>query len=187
MIEPVRPAVEPEEDGAVVVGRDRDRFVVRDGLVACGCERFARSERSEPLWVKRRQVGEDGPNGRPRDVLSQIHPVRADVGDGPKIGRSARLDSPVVILGIEQPVLHVRPGDGEQAAQITAQHALADFAAERIVPHVVIDRRDLAWPRAGQSHELSGFAGGSGERFLANHVAAGFEHGLCLVEVRGVW
>ena len=56
--------------------------------------------------------------------------MRADIGDGPQIRRATGLDSPVVILRIEQPILDIRPRDRKQSAEITARDALADFAAD---------------------------------------------------------
>ena len=67
--------------------------------------------------VKRGQIGKNGLDRRADQKLGQVHPVGADVGDGAKICPAVGLDPPVVVVGVEQPVLHVRAGHTENAAQ----------------------------------------------------------------------
>ena len=65
--------------------------------------------------------------------------MRADVGDGPEISRAARLDAPVVIGRVEEPVLDVRAGDAEHATQRASADAIADLPAQWVITDVVID------------------------------------------------
>ena len=150
-----RPRAPPErwsKHGAEVFGQDLHRL---GRLLAAGPrERLGAADRLFPLGMERRQVGVDLLDVLAGDELGQVHPVSADVGDGPQVRVAVGLDPPVVVVGQEQPVLGVGARDGEDAAQVSPGDAGVHLLAEGIEAEVVIDPRGLLGTGRGDLHQL---------------------------------
>ena len=102
------------------------------------------------------EVGLHGGDGEAGDELDEVEPVGADVGDGAQFAAFAAEDAPVVVGGVEEPVLHVTAGDGVDAAEGAAPDHGADFPVERVEAHVVVDAGGES-ALAGQLHKRAGF------------------------------
>ena len=112
---------------------------------------------------------------KPGDELGQIHPVGADVGNGPQVGVTIRLDPPVVVIDQQQPVLGVGTRDREDSAQLATRDASVHLLAERIEAEVVIHARRLLGMGRGRFHQLRSLLGTDRQRLLAEHVFARLE------------
>ena len=146
---------EAEEGGAAVFGLDVDRLGGVGGL-HLGGEGLDFAERPLAGGVDGLEVGLDGGDGEAGYELDEVEPVGADVGDGAQFAALAAEDAPVVVGGIEEPVLHVAAGDGVDAAEGAALDHVADFPVERVEAHVVVDAGGES-ALAGQLHERAGF------------------------------
>ena len=102
------------------------------------------------------EVGLDGGDGEAGYELDEVEPVRADVGDSAQPAAFAAEYAPVVVGGVEEPVLHVAAGDGVDAAEGAAPDHGADFPVERVEAHVVVDAGGES-ALACQLHERAGF------------------------------
>jgi hypothetical protein len=111
--------------------------------------------------------------------------MRADVGDCAERAAERRIEPPVPVRRLVQPVLDVRPMGVPDAADVSAANARSGLVAERIEADVVVRAVHEA-TLLGQLHELGRLLRGDGERLLADDVLAGGEHGLHLRVVQVV-
>ena len=89
-------------------------------LLAAGAgEGLCAADRPLPLGMEGCQVGVDLVDVQSGDELGQVHPVGADVGDGPQVRVAVGLDAPVVVIDQQQPVLGVGSGDREDPAELS--------------------------------------------------------------------
>ena len=75
---------------------------------------------------------------RPRHPLREIHPVRADVGDGPQRPALLGLEPPVPVSRVEQPVLEVPAVDVPDGAEHARRHERARLMGDRIEAEVEV-------------------------------------------------
>ena len=130
------PVVHLEEHVREVLGVDGDRLRVR---VAAAVEGLHVPGRAQPLVVEAAETGMDTGHPAAGDVLDQVDPVRPDVAQGPRGAGSLRLEPPVPVGLVEQPVLEigapdqVRPADapvGEHRARLRDQRVVAVVEAD---------------------------------------------------------
>ena len=104
----------------MVVGRHGDR------LRAARLDVLRRWRRSRPgrsgagVGVERGQIGEHRADRPADNELSQVHPVGPDIGDRAEVRPAVGLDAPVVVVGLEEPVLGVGAGHAQDAPDVAA-------------------------------------------------------------------
>ena len=111
--------------------------------------------------------------------------MRPDVADRPQRPALVRLQPPVPVTLVEQPVLEVVTRDEANVAQPAGLDDLAEVLVQRVEPDVVVDRGHLA-ARRGLANELRGLRGRHRQRLLADDVAAGGQDRRCLRDVQVV-
>ena len=100
--------------------------------------------------------------------------MRADVADRPERTTLARLQPPVPVTFVEQPILEVVASDEADLAQPTRLDDLAEVLVQGIEPDVVVDGCHLA-ARRGLPDELGRLRGRHGKRLFADDMATGGE------------
>ena len=112
-----------------------------------------------------------------RDELGEVAPVRADVGEGARGAAERRVDAPVVVLGVGQPVLQVGAVHEPDRAGGAGADAVARLADRGVV---AVDERHRGGGAGGGGRvDEPRRAGEVGrERLLADHVLAGGQGGL---------
>ena len=168
----------------MVVGRHGDGL--RAALPWAAAEGLGRAGGPPALGVERGQVGEHRADRPADDELRQVHPVSTDVGDRAEVRPAVGLDAPVVVVGLEEPVLGVGAGHAQDAPRRRRGRPGAELVTERVEPDVVIDGRHLARTVRGERDQRPGLARGRCQRLLANHVFARQQCRPRLREVAGV-
>ena len=158
---PRAPASEPDEDRRRVLGMDVDGI----GRPGTGPERDAGPAGPMPDGDERGEVGQHRLDPKARDELRRVEPVRPDVRDRPRLPRDERVDAPVVVGRLGQPVLDVRPAHEADLAELTAgderpgssDHRVAAVGVgDRAVPSVTPrERRDRGRGRADRDRPAS--------------------------------
>jgi len=151
-------------------------FLTLDVVLVAG-ERFDRADRHLPGLVHRVQVGEDRRDARSRDEPRQVEPVRADVGHGAQRPALLRIETPVPVGWLQQPVLDVDAVDAVNGAGLAAANARPCFAAEGVEPDVVVGAVDES-ACLGETQQLCRFLRRERERLLADDVLAGRQTAL---------
>lgn len=146
---------EAEERGAAVLGLDVDGLGCVGGL-DLGGKGLDLAGGALAGGIDGLEVGLHGGDGKAGDELDEVEPVGADVGDGAQFAAFAAENAPVVVGGVEEPVLHVTAGDGVNLAEGAALNHGADFPVERIEAHVVVDAGGES-AFASQLHKRAGF------------------------------
>ena len=128
-------------------------------------------------FVEGLQIGAEGGDSLPGDVLRHVAPVRADIGHGSRGAALLGVDAPVPVGVVEQPVLRIGALHDEDFAQVAvfahAAHVLDHRVVAQIVAGAVAEVLD-----GGQLDQRGCLRARNGERLLAEHVFAGFERGL---------
>jgi hypothetical protein len=120
------------------------------------------------------QVGDQRGDAQAGDVLGHVEPVRADIGHAARRAASLRVDAPVPVRVVEQPVLRISALHGENLAQLAGLSHAAQLLHHGVVAQIVADA--VAQPRLrGQGNQFPRLADGCGQRLFADHVLAGFE------------
>ena len=107
----------------------------------------------------------------PVEEAREVQPVRTDVAHGPEDPALVRLEAPVPVRVVQQPVLEVAARDQADVADATLADERRDVLVERVEADVEVDRVDEA-ARVGQRDELRGLRRGHRQRLLADDVAA---------------
>ena len=114
-------------------------------------------------------------------MLNHVHPVRPDIAHRSQRTIGLRIDAPIPIGVIQQPILRVGSLRNQDFAQIAGLDHAADLLDHGIVAEVVLDAIGNAF-LGRQVHQLARLAGSQSERLLAQHVLAGrerrFAHGV---------
>ena len=108
----------------------------------------------------------------PGHPLREVHPVRADVGDRAQRAALLRLEAPVPVGRIEQPVLQVAAVDVPDVAQRADAHERPRLVDHRVEAKVEVRAVDEPAP-LGELEQLGRLRRGRRERLLANDVLAG--------------
>ena len=148
----------------------------------------AKASRSSP----RTALGHDdrGARGEPGepvagDELGEVAPVRADVREGARDAAPLGVDAPVVVLGVEQPVLQVCPVDEVHGAAPAGGDAVARLAHGGV--EAVRERHGRARRGVGrEGREALRRVEIDRERLLADDVLAGRQGALRQVRVEVV-
>ena len=111
------PARKAQQDAAIVLRGDIDRFGLDGGLLLLALEGLHLAQGPLPHRMHGRKIGTDGLDLQPRNRMDQVQPVRPDIGDGPQLAALLGQHPPVVVGRVEQPILHVAAADGEDTAQ----------------------------------------------------------------------
>ena len=93
----------------------------------------------EALGHRGERAGAEAGDPLAGDELGEVAPVRADVGERARGAAERRVDAPVVVLGVGQPVLQVGAVDEPDRAGGAGAHAVAGLADRRVV---AVDERD---------------------------------------------
>ena len=119
--------------------------------------------------VRSAKTALDPPAG---DPLRKVHPVRADVGDRPQRAALLRLEAPVPVGRIEQPVLEVAAVDVPDLAQRARRHERPRLVRDRVEAEVEV--RAVHEPALRRELEQLGrLRRGRRQRLLADDVLAG--------------
>ena len=84
------------------------------------------------------EIGEDLHDPRAGHELGQVHPVRADVAHGAQLSRALRLQAPVPVRRLREPVLQVAAVDVPDVADVARADPLARFLDERVEADVEV-------------------------------------------------
>ena len=178
-------AFETKHDSAIVIGGDVDGFggLLGIGLAGKGLD-FTQGAFADGMEDS--QIGEDVFDIAAGDVLDEVNPVSADVGNGPELALFLGQNPPVVVGIVEEPVLLVTAEDGMQVTQLPGFDPLLGFKVNGVEADVVVHSggKTLFF---GKAYEFSGFLGGHGQRFFAEDVFASIKgfYGLLKVESIG--
>ncbi len=132
------------------------------------------------------EVGADRHDPLSRDVFDHVAPMRADVAHRPERTCLFRLDAPVPVGVVKQPVLRIRALRDQDFPEVAAlthpAHLLHHGVVAQVVTGGVADRFG-----AGQPGQRRGFRTRHRQRLLAQNVLARFERGRRHREVPRVW
>ena len=123
---------------------------------------------------ERAQVGHHLRDTQPADVLDGIEPVRADVGDRARASAGLRLDAPVVVALLQQPVLQVRAEHEPQVAELAVACLVARLAHHR-VPAIGEGDRSVATGIGGPTAQVFRLGRVECQWLLHHHVLARLE------------
>ena len=122
------------------------------------------------------EVGHRRPDPLAEEERGEVHPVRADVGDGAQVAAEMRVDAPVPVRVLQQPVLQVVPGHEPHLAELAGRDHAVHVLAYGIEAQVVVDRvHELRL--FGGAQEVGRFGGGRGQRLLAHDMLPRLEGG----------
>ena len=148
-------SVEPEQHARHVLGRHRCRLRIQEALRYHGCE--VRHHFDDPLTA---------------DETDEIQPVRTDVTDDAQRSADFRVETPVPVGVLGQPVLQVGAGDEAHRTGDSGIHPRGRLLAERIEAGDEADGVDEAQILGGVP-DFARLRRRHRQRFLADHVLPG--------------
>src|SRR5579862_341265 len=122
-------------------------------------------------FVNRLQVGAQTAYAQSGNVFGHVEPVRANIGHAARWSARARVDAPIPVRVIEQPVLRIRALQNKNLAEVTSFAQAPHLLDHRVVAKIVTNSVAQSLPRR-KSHELLRLRGRGGQRLLAEHVLA---------------
>src|ERR1700719_3111585 len=167
-----------KQDRGVVVGLDRHGIRVRGiGFL----ESFDAAAWSLADWNHRYQIGAQLDHLAAGDPCNHVQPVRADVGNGAELAAEFRIEPPVPVSRVKQPILQKAAMNEFGLADGAFHNESASFLAKRVVTQVVSNAADFPC-FAGESDEQFRLGRIHCQRLLAEDVFSRAHQAAGLVE-----
>ena len=133
--------------------------------------------------MKGLQVRKDRLRLRAEDEADRVNPVRADVADGAELATLAGEESPVVVRGLEQPVLEEVALDVDDLAEVAALDERAHLEHGGEEPAHIVHGKDRRAFLLHGGHHLRRLLRRHAQRLLADDVLARRERGEGLLDM----
>src|SRR5438445_11902287 len=170
-----------QKDGSVIVGCDFEIV----GLTCTRLKCLYPAAWTFSNWNYGGQIAADFCDLLARNPGKQIQPVGPDIRDCAQFAPQFRLQAPVPVRRIKQPILQETAVDQSRLANDSSLYDRASLLTQWVITQVVGDGTDQV-PLARQINQRLALPGIQGERLLAHDVLARFHHGVRLIVMQVV-